>query len=132
MVIPLKKGIASQQNQSVILWVTTIHMVIVRFMMPWFAYLKTGRWGKFSLKCTGIMGLWMVIHQLPCGIPRHAYLKFRPIYYKISIKTQFHSPGILMIQKKNRLFYQQVFPIYWSMALLVSRQAMRLISLHII
>ena len=97
------------------LWVIFTHMAIVPFMMPWFVCLRIGRIVKSWLRCTVTTVLWTVIHQQPCVIQRHACQRLRATFFKISIKTQSHGLGTLMIQRRNQQSYLQPFQTSWSM-----------------
>ena len=113
----MTKAIVSLPSRWVTLWVIFTHMAIVPFMTPWSVCLRTGRIVKSWLRCTVITVLWTVIHQRLCVIQRHACQRLRAIFFKISIKTQSHGLGTLMIQRRNQPFYLLPFQISWLMGL---------------
>ena len=125
----MTRATASLPSLSVISWGISTLTGTVLSMMPWSACLKTGRTVRSLLKCTETMVPWTVIHQRPCVIPRHVYLKLQAIFCKISKRIQCHLPGTLTIQKKSQLFCRQPFQTSWSMELqgfqLVTRQIFR-------
>ena len=113
----MTRAIVNLPSRWVTSWVISTHMVIALFMMPWCVCLRTGRIVKSWLRCTVTTGLWTVIHQRPCVIQRHACLRLRATFFKISIKTPFLGLGTLTIQRRNRPFYLQPFQTFWLMGL---------------
>ena len=113
----MTKAIVSLPSRWVTLWVIFTHMAIVPFMTPWSVCLRTGRIVKSWLRCTVTTVLWMVIHQRPCVIQKHACQRLRATFFKILIKIQSHGLGTLMIQRRNQPFYLQPFQTSWLMGL---------------
>ena len=113
----MTRAIVNLPSRWVTLWVISTPMVTVPFMMPWSVCPRIGRIVKSWLRCTVTTVLWTVIHQRPCVIQRHACQRLRATFFKISIKTQSHGLGILMIQRRNQPFYLPPFQTSWLMGL---------------
>ena len=111
----MTRATASRPSQSGTSWGISTPTVTAPSTMPWSVCLRTGKTVRFSLRCTGTMVPWTVIHRRLCVILRRDCLRWLAIFCRISRKIPFLLLGTLTIPRRSRLFCRQPFLIFWLM-----------------